>query len=61
MIKVCYFTSKLSSDVRIFEKECISLVKEGYEIYLVCPNAKTEIKNGVNIIGIPYKKKGYIQ
>jgi glycosyltransferase involved in cell wall biosynthesis len=58
MIKVCYFTSKLSSDVRIFEKECTSLVKAGYEVYLVSPNAKEEIKNGVHIVGVPYDKKG---
>lgn len=59
MIKVCYFTSKSASDVRVFEKECTSLVKAGYEVYLVSPNAKDEIKNGVNIIGVPYIKKGY--
>lgn len=58
MTKVCYFTSKLASDVRVFEKECISLVKAGYKVYLISPNAKDEIKNGVNIIGIPYNKKG---
>jgi len=55
MLKVCYFTSKVASDVRIFGKECTSLVKAGYEVYLVSPNAKDEIKNGVHIIGVPYK------
>lgn len=59
MIKVCYFTSKLASDVRVFEKECTSLVKAGYEVYLVSPNADDGIKNGVNIIGVPYKKGGF--
>lgn len=58
MIKVCYFTSKAASDVRVFEKECISLVKAGYEVYLVCPNAKEETKEGVKIVGVPYEKKG---
>lgn len=58
MLKVCYFTSKSASDVRVFEKECTSLVKFGYEVYLIAPNAKNEIKNGVKIIGIPYNKKG---
>lgn len=58
MIKVCYFTSKSSSDVRVFEKECTSLVKAGFEVYLVSPNAKEEIKNGVHIVGVPYDKKG---
>lgn len=59
MTKVCYFTSKVASDVRVFEKECTSLVKAGYEVYLVSPNANDEIKNGVNIIGVPYKKEGF--
>jgi glycosyltransferase involved in cell wall biosynthesis len=58
MIKVCYFTSKAASDVRVFEKECTSLVKAGYEVYLVSPNAKEDIKNGVHIIGVPYEKQG---
>lgn len=58
MVKVCYFTSKISSDIRVFGKECTSLVKAGYEVYLVSPNAKNEIKNGVHIIGVPFKKKG---
>lgn len=58
MIKVCYFTSKSASDVRVFEKECTSLVKAGYEVYLVSPNAKEEIKNGVHIISVPYEKGG---
>jgi glycosyltransferase involved in cell wall biosynthesis len=58
MVRVCYFTSKPSSDVRVFEKECTSLVKAGYEVYLVSPNAKEEIKNGVHIVGVPFQKKG---
>lgn len=60
MIKVCYFTSKAASDVRVFEKECTSLAKAGYEVYLVSPNAKEEIKNGVHIIGVPYEKEGLL-
>lgn len=58
MVRVCYFTSKSASDVRVFEKECTSLVKAGYEVYLVSPNAKEEIKNGVHIVGVPYIKEG---
>jgi glycosyltransferase involved in cell wall biosynthesis len=60
MIKVCYFTSKSASDIRVFEKECTSLVNAGYEVYLVSPNAKDEIKNGVHIVGVPYEKKGIL-
>lgn len=58
MAKVCYFTSKSSTDVRVFEKECISLVKAGHEVYLVSPNAKDEIKEGVHIVGFPYNRNG---
>ena len=58
MVRVCYFTSKNSTDVRVFEKECTSLVKAGYQVYLVSPNANEETKNGVHIVGVPYKKKG---
>ena len=58
MVRVCYFTSKPASDVRVFEKECTSLAKAGYEVYLVSTNAKEEIKNGVHIIGVPFQKKG---
>lgn len=58
MVKICYFTSKVSSDIRVFAKECTSLVNAGYEVYLVSPNAREEIKNGVHIIGVPYNKKG---
>ena len=60
MIKVCYFTSKTSSDIRVFEKECTSLVKAGFQVSLISPNAKNEIKNGVKIIGVPFHKKGLI-
>jgi len=58
MVRVCYFTSKPALDVRVFGKECTSLVNAGYEVYLVSPNAKEEIKNGVHIIGVPFHKKG---
>lgn len=61
MLKVCYFTSKKSSDVRVFEKECSSLVNAGYEVYLVSPNASDEVINGVHIVGFPFKPKGLLQ
>ena len=58
MIKVCYFTSKPSTDIRVFEKECTTLVENGYEVYLVSPNSQDEIRNGVHIIGVPFQKRG---
>jgi glycosyltransferase involved in cell wall biosynthesis len=60
MARVCYFTSKSSTDIRVFEKECVSLAKAGYEVYLVSPKARDEVRNGVNIIGVPFLKEGLI-
>jgi len=53
-IKICHFTSvHPANDCRIFDKECTSLAKAGYDVYLIAPNAIDEIKNGVHIIGVP--------
>ena len=36
MIRVCHMTSAHpAEDVRIFQKECVSLAKAGYDVYLV--------------------------
>ena len=51
-ISVCYFTSKDDNDIRVFHKECVSLVKAGYDVTMVCPNAKCRIQQGVRIIGV---------
>jgi len=53
MIKVCHMTSAhKSSDVRIFEKECVSLAKnEKYDVYLVAKGESYKNKN-VHIVGI---------
>lgn len=54
MVKICYFTSKNENDIRVFHKECISLAKNGYDVTIVCPNAKDKVVNGVKIVGIEY-------
>ena len=52
MTKVCHMTSVHGAeDVRIFRKECVSLAKAGYEVYLVERGESYE-KNGVHIIGV---------
>jgi len=54
MKKVCYFTSKNENDIRVFHKECISLVNNGYDVTIVCPNATNKSVQGVKIIGVDY-------
>lgn len=56
--KICYFTSKDDNDIRVFHKECTSLVKAGYEVSMVCPNAVSRVQDGVNIYGVDYHETG---
>ena len=58
MIKVCYFTSKDANDIRVFHKECVSLVKAGYDVTMVCPNAENKEVQGVHIRGVKYEEQG---
>lgn len=59
MKRICHLTSVHSAmDIRIFKKQCCSLAKAGYEVYLVAPNAVTEVKDLVKITGVPVKKEG---
>ena len=52
MTKVCHMTNVHGvEDVRIFHKECVSLAKAGYEVYLVERGESYE-KNGVHIVGV---------
>lgn len=52
MTKVCHMTSAHPvEDVRIFHKECVSLAKAGYEVYLVERGESYE-KDGVHIVGV---------
>ena len=51
MTKVCHFTSAHGAESRrIFHKECVSLAKAGYEVYLVQRGESYE-KNGVHLVG----------
>ena len=52
MTKVCHMTSAHGvEDVRIFHKECVSLARAGYGVYLVERGESYE-KNGVHIVGV---------
>ncbi|MCS7232323.1 MAG: glycosyltransferase family 4 protein, partial [Elusimicrobiota bacterium] len=53
-IKICHITTVHSPfDVRIFHKECKTLAKAGYEVYLIAQNDKEEIVDGIHIIPLP--------
>lgn len=52
MTRVCHITSAHApEDVRIFHKECVSLAKAGYEVYLVQRGESYE-KSGVHLVGL---------
>jgi len=51
-MKVCHVTSvHQSTDPRVFQKECVSLAKAGYETYLVASGESRE-DQGVHVIGV---------
>ncbi len=51
MIKICHVTSAHpKEDVRIFQKECVSLAQAGYDVYLVQQGECYE-KSGVHLVG----------
>lgn len=56
--RVCYFTSKDVNDIRVFHKECLSLVKAGYDVTIVCPNAEDKDLQGIHIRGVRYNAEG---
>lgn len=58
-IKVCHITTVHSPfDVRIFHKECKTLAKAGYDVYLIVQHDKEKIIDGVHIISLPKVKIG---
>lgn len=61
MKKICHFTSVHEPlDDRIFLKECISLKKEGYDVYIVAKGDSFE-KDGIKIVGIGEQSGGRIK
>lgn len=57
MIKVCHISSAHPAfDVRIFHKECVSLVEAGFDVSLVVTHDKAETVQGVKIVPLPATK-----
>ncbi len=53
-MRVCHLTSvHPPNDTRVFEKECLSLVKAGYDVHLVAPAPKSMSFRGVSIAAVP--------
>ncbi len=53
--RICHLTSVHHvTDPRIFLKECVSLARAGYEVFLVAPHFREETVDGVHII--PFKR-----
>ncbi len=60
-IKVCHMTNvHRSDDTRIFHKQCVSLAKAGYEVYLVS-NGRSYTDKGVKVIGIDEKANSRVK
>lgn len=57
-IKVCHFTSVHPwNDIRIFEKECVSLAESGFETHLVAANANEGVHKGVQVHTVDFVAK----
>ena len=60
-MKVCHFTSvHRPEDIRVFQKECVSLAKAGHEVYLV-ERGESYDKDGVHIVGFGPLPKGKLR
>ena len=57
--KICHLTSvHPSTDTRIFLKQCCSLARAGYTVSYVVPHDRTEMLDGVRVVGIPKAQGG---
>ena len=63
MKRICHITSAHGRyDTRIFQKECRSLAKEGYEVYLLVNDKnKNEVIEKVKIISTGYLPKSRLE
>ncbi len=60
--KVCHITTVHNAkDTRIFQKECVSLAKHGFDTHLIVANQKSEIDQGIQIHNITSTTSGRLQ
>lgn len=59
MKHICHLTSvHKANDVRIYEKECVSLVKAGFRVSLVAVNPDAELAEGVTLLPVTVSYSG---
>lgn len=46
-------------DTRIFHKEALTLIKNGFSVSIIIPHDRDESRAGISIIAVPVKKKGW--
>ena len=60
--KICHITTVHNAkDTRIFQKECVSLAKHGFDTHLIVANQKSETDQGVQIHNIISTTSGRVQ
>lgn len=60
--KICHITTvHYAKDTRIFQKECVSLAKHGFDVHLIVANQKNEFDQGVHIHNIISTTSGRLQ
>lgn len=58
---ICHLTSvHPAKDIRIFHKECKSLVEKGFKVSLIAPNIEDHTFEGVDFFGVQNKSKSRI-
>ncbi len=60
--KICHITTvHYAKDTRIFQKECVSLAKHGFDTHIIVANQKSEIDQGIQIHNIISATSGRLQ
>lgn len=55
MPRICILSSvHPAKDTRVFYREAKSLSRAGYDVTLIAVHARNEIRDGINIVGLPY-------